>query len=359
MSAQPLKQKIIHIDCDCFYAAIEMRDDPSLKGLAIAVGGSSDRRGVISTCNYAARAYGVHSAMATGYALRICPELVLIPHHFNQYKEASQKMLRIFQDYTDKIEPLSLDEAFLDVSESDHFKGSATLLAREIRRRIEKEIGITASAGIAPNKFLAKIASDWNKPNGEFIITPSEVDDFVKKLPVEKLFGVGKVTKQKLKNLGIIYCSDIHRHDKYELTRIFGRFGDRLYQLSRGIDHRQVNTSRTRKSVSIEHTYPNDLTTLENCINEIPRLYHLFQERRDKSPVKAHIHKAFVKVKFADFSTTTIERRADLPSLEAYQGLLKEAYNRVDKPVRLLGLGVRFRESGALDEFTQLELFAR
>ena len=358
MSAMIEQRKIIHIDCDCFYAAIEMRDDPSLKNLAIAVGGSSDRRGVISTCNYTARAFGVRSAMATGYALRICPQLILIPHHFNKYKEASQKMNRIFQDYTDLIEPISLDEAFLDVSESAHCKGSATLIAREIRQRIEKEIGITASAGIAPNKFLAKIASDWEKPNGEFVILPNEIDDFVKKLPVKKLFGVGKVTTQKLKNLGITHCSDLHQHDRYELTKKFGRFGDRLYQLSRGIDHRRVNTSRTRKSISIEHTYPNDLPTLENCISEIPRLYLSFQERQKKSHSTSHIHKAFVKVKFADFSITTIERRADCPSLEAYQDLLKEAYHRVGQPVRLLGIGVRFKETQWLGEFTQLELLA-
>ncbi|MBV1880324.1 MAG: DNA polymerase IV [Pseudomonadales bacterium] len=350
-------RKIIHIDCDCFFAAIEMRDDPSLKTLAVAVGGSVDRRGVISTCNYTARAFGVHSAMATNYALRICPQLVLIPHHFNKYKEASEGMHHIFQDYTDLIEPLSLDEAFLDVSASTHCSGSATLMAREIRQRIKKEIGITASAGIATNKFLAKIASDWNKPNGEFVILPTEIEGFVKNLPVNKLFGVGKVTAQKLQNLGIIYCSDLHRHDKIELTKIFGRFGERLHQLSRGIDDRQVNTSRSRKSVSIEHTYPNDLHGIDSCIKEIPRLYQSFQERQRKSSSQKSIHKAFVKVKFADFSTTTVERRADCPTLEAYQDLLKEAYSRAEQPVRLLGIGVRFKEEQYLGNLAQLELF--
>jgi len=335
-----------------------MRDDPSLIGTPIAVGGSSDRRGVISTCNYMARAFGVRSAMATGYALRLCPQLILVPHRFDKYKEASKIMHEIFQDYTDQIEPLSLDEAFLDVSESEHCHGSATLVAREIRQRIEKEIGITASAGIAPNKFLAKIASDWKKPNGEFIILPTEIDNFVKDLPVNKLFGVGKVTAQNLKNVGITSCGDLHQYDQYELTKKFGNFGERLYNLSRGIDNRQVKTSRIRKSFSIEHTFPKDLPSLENCINEIPRLYQAFQERQKKTSTKACIHKAFVKVKFADFSSTTVERRADCPTLEAYQDLIKEAYLRSEQPVRLLGIGVRFKEILPLSDFTQLELFA-
>ena len=191
-------RKIIHVDCDCFYAAVEMRDNPSLIGKPIAVGGSTSRRGVLSTCNYEARAYGLHSAMPTAQALKLCPDVILLPHRFDAYKEASNKVNDIYRRYTEIIQPLSLDEAYLDVSEVDMLHGSATLIAQDIRQAIEKEVGITASAGIAPNKFLAKVASDWNKPNGQFVITPDQIADFMVQLPVKKIPGVGKKTAERL-----------------------------------------------------------------------------------------------------------------------------------------------------------------
>ena len=192
-------RKLIHADCDCFYAAVEVRDNPDLRGRPLAVGGSPEKRGVIATCNYEARDFGVRSAMASGQALRLCPDLLIVPPRMKHYQQVSRDIHSIFSHYTDLIEPLSLDEAYLDVSGSEHCHGSATLMAKELRQKVRTDVGIIISAGVAPNKFLAKIASDWNKPDGLFVITPDQVDEFVKKLPVNKLHGVGKVTAEKLR----------------------------------------------------------------------------------------------------------------------------------------------------------------
>jgi len=247
-------RKIIHIDCDCFYAAIEMRDDPSLRERPVAVGGSPERRGVVATCNYAARRFGVRSAMASSRAVKLCPELVLVPPRFEVYREASRQIARIYADYADTIEPLSLDEAFLDVTGSPHLEGSATRIALHIRGRIRREVGITASAGVAPNKFLAKIASDWNKPDGQLVVTPAEVNAFVRDLPVGKLFGVGKVTEEKLHQLGLFTCADIRARSPVELQRHVGSLGERLWRLAQGIDERPVEPFGRRKSLSVENT---------------------------------------------------------------------------------------------------------
>lgn len=212
-------RKIIHVDCDCFYAAIEMRDDPRLADKPLAVGGSAERRGVIATCNYEARAYGVRSAMPSRQALQLCPDLLIVKPRMDAYKAVSQEIHGIFRDYTDLIEPLSLDEAYLDVSACSHFAGSATRIADAIRRRVARELRITVSAGVAPNKFLAKIASDWQKPNGLFVITPAQVDEFVLALPVAKLHGVGKVTGQRLGRMGIQTCAQLLEWSKPALAR--------------------------------------------------------------------------------------------------------------------------------------------
>lgn len=218
----------------------------------MAVGGSSDRRGVITTCNYEARKFGVHSAMPSATARRLCPDLILIPGRMDVYKDVSKQMHKIFYEYTELVEPLSLDEAFLDVSESTLHHGSATLIAKEIRQRISDEIGITVSAGIAPNKFLAKIANDWNKPNGQFVITPDQIDDFIIKLPVKKIYGVGKAMAAKLAEKNIFTCEDIQKYSIFELTQRFGQMGLRLYNQSCGIDYRPVEADRRRKSLSVE-----------------------------------------------------------------------------------------------------------
>ncbi|WP_028449809.1 DNA polymerase IV [Chitinibacter tainanensis] len=336
-------RKIIHIDCDCFYAAVEMRDRPELRSQPIAIGGAPDQRGVISTCNYPARRFGVHSAMPTRTALRLCPQLVLLPHDFARYKAASQQVQAIFCDYTECIEPLSLDEAYLDVTGLSHCQGSATLMAQEIRARIEAEVGITASAGIAPNKLLAKIASDWRKPNGQFVITPEDVADFMPSLPVGKLWGIGKVTAARLSQLGLNTCADVQAWPQAELVRVLGRLGEALYWQARGQDERPVAVREQRKSLSVEHTYAQDLPDLAACLAQIPTLYADFSQRQSRAQADTP-HKAFVKIKFHDFTQTTMECIQPQPTPALYAQLLQQAWTRGAKPVRLLGLGVRYAE---------------
>lgn len=218
-------RKIIHVDMDCFFAAVEMRDNPALRDIPIAIGGSRERRGVISTANYPARKFGVRSAMPTGMALKLCPHLTLLPGRFDAYKEASNHIREIFSRYTSRIEPLSLDEAYLDVTDSVHCHGSATLIAQEIRQTIFNELQLTASAGVAPVKFLAKIASDMNKPNGQFVITPAEVPAFLQTLPLAKIPGVGKVSAAKLEAMGLRTCGDVQKCGLVTLLKRFGKFG--------------------------------------------------------------------------------------------------------------------------------------
>ncbi|MDF1677278.1 MAG: DNA polymerase IV [Legionellaceae bacterium] len=337
-------RKIIHIDMDCFYAAIEMRDYPSLKHKPIAVGGAPNRRGVISTCNYRARQFGVRSAMATGYALKLCPDLVIQPGRMDVYREESQFIRDIFAEYSDKIEPLSLDEAYLDVTGSQHHEGSASWIAEAIRARIYETRHLTASAGIAPNKSLAKIASDWHKPNGQKVITPEEVDSFMQNLPVRKLFGVGPVMESRLKTMGIQTCAELQQFSKIMLAEQFGSMGGRLYELSRGIDNREVESVRVRKSISVEKTYEIDLKTLDNCLSEVPSLLERLQVRIQCAGKASEIQHVFVKLKFDDFEQTTVERVSRTLDVALIHQLMGEGFERKARPVRLLGLGVRLTD---------------
>lgn len=350
-------RKIIHCDADCFFAAIEMRDDPSLREHPVAVGGGAEGRGVISTCNYKARVFGVHSAMPSGLAKRLCPDLIILPHRMDAYRDASLAMRRIFFDYTEYVEPLSLDEAFLDVSHSEHCRGSATLIAEEIRRRVTTEIGITVSAGVAPNRFLAKVASDWRKPDGLYVITPDRIDEFVLPLPVQKIHGVGKVLAARLGDMGVKTCGDLQAMSMFKLVREFGRMGLRLYQLSRGKDDNPVSLGRRRKSMSVEHTYPKDLPNLAACIDELPALLDLLSVRLAGLDGDYKIIKLFVKLKFADFTVTTLERAANEVSSGFFRELCQEAFERRHMPVRLLGLGARFYDLREDRAFHQLSLF--
>ncbi|HZV67477.1 MAG TPA: DNA polymerase IV [Telluria sp.] len=347
-------RKIIHCDCDCFYAAVEMRDNPALRSLPVAVGGRVDQRGVIATCNYEARRYGIHSAMATAQAMQRCPSLVLLPPAMEKYRAASRQILAIYRDYTDLVEPLSLDEAYLDVTDSAHCKGSATLIAQEIRRRIFETVGITASAGVAPNKFVAKIASDWHKPDGLFLVRPDEVDAFVAALPVKKLFGVGKVTAAKLNKLGAQTCADLRSWTLPELQHHFGRFGARLHDLCRGIDKRAVSSSQERKSVSVEETYTPDVPDLPACLALLPELFDSLQARVKRCGAEKNVHKLYVKIRFADFHHTTVECVGTVPLMAQFEKLMETGYLRGKQPVRLLGVGVRL---GAADHLDQLSLF--
>ena len=342
-------RKIVHCDCDCFYASIEMRDNPELLGKPLAVGGSPERRGVVATCNYEARKFGIHSAMASATARKRCPQLIIIKPDMEKYREASRAIHEIFRFYTDIIEPLSLDEAYLDVSQCDAFEGGATRIAEAIRNQVRETIGITISAGIAPNKFLAKIASDWNKPDGQFVVMPDQVADFVARLPVKKLHGVGKVTAAKMHRLGIQTCGDIRKLTGDELSKYFGSFGERLKQLSLGIDNRPVQIERIRKSVSVENTYASDLPSLQACLDELPALQKQLESRLERLDGKYKIQKQFVKIKFHDFVQTTVESLSHSLDSENYYGLCKDGFARGDKPVRLLGLGVRVLPADAED----------
>lgn len=349
------QRKIVHIDCDCFYAAIEMRDDPRLAGRPLAVGGSPEQRGVVATCNYEARAWGIHSAMPMRTALKLCPDLNVVRPRMDAYREVSREIHGIFRDYTDQIEPLSLDEAYLDVSSATHHGGSGTLIAREIRQRVWEQLRITVSAGVAPNKFLAKIASDWRKPNGLFVITPDEVEAFVAELPVGKLHGVGKVTAERLTRLGIRTCRELREWDRLALLREFGSFGERLWHLARGIDERPVQVDSRRQSLSVETTFDQDLPNLAACLAELPDLYDELQRRLTRLDQNYRIGKPFVKLKFHDFTQTTLEQAGAGWDPDSYRLLLGQAFARGDKPVRLIGLGVRLVDLQGVQE--QLRLF--
>lgn len=347
-------RKIIHIDMDYFYAQVEEREDPSLNGKPIAVGGNSDRRGVLCTSNYIAREYGVRSAMSTKIALSRCSNLIVIKPNFSLYKEISENIRSIFKEYTDLIEPLSLDEAYLDVTENPQHGNSATLIAQDIRQKIWDKERLTASAGIAPNKFLAKVASDWKKPNGQFTIAPRQVEQFILQLNVKKISGVGPVMTQKLNDMQIYTCADLQRFTIDDCIKHFGKMGIALYERARGIDHKPVVSNRIRKSLSVEETYARDLPDLAACLAELPVLLEKLEERLARSQHKS-IHKLFVKVKFSDFSQTTVEHIDTIIDLQKYQPLMKEAFLRGSKAVRLLGVGVRFKDPTE-DDFEQLSL---
>jgi len=337
-------RKIIHCDCDCFYASVEMRDDPNLRGRPLAVGGASDRRGVISTCNYEARSFGVRSAMPSAQAKKLCPDLIVVPGNMKKYREVSGQIRDIFLEYSEIIEPLSLDEAFLDVSDSGRCQGSATLIAEEIRRRVRAELGITISAGVAPNKFLAKIASDWRKPDGLTVITPDAVDQFVLRLPVAKIHGVGRVTAEKMQRQGIRTCADLRRFSLIELTQAYGKFGRRLYELCRGVDERPVSGDGSRKSVSVEHTFNEDLCALDEWLEQLTILYMRLLERLENLDRRYQISGATVKVKYGDFSLATQERASQSGRISEFRQLLQQCWDRRAAPIRLLGLGVKLRD---------------
>jgi len=339
-------RKIIHLDMDCFYAAVELRERPELSGQPVAVGGGS-RRGVVTTCNYEARKFGVHSAMPGFQARQRCPHLVFLPTRFDLYRAESAKIRRILREVTPLVEPLSLDEAYLDVTGLDRY---AWDIAKEIRRRIFDETRLTASAGIAPNKMLAKIASDWRKPNGQFAITPDQVEIFLRDLPVRKIWGVGPKSAEKFKNQGVHTCGDLQKFTLSELVRQWGKWGHELYHLCRGQDDRPVEPNQVRKSLSNECTFPDNLITLDECREALDALVTELEEEVRTKAADRPVHKAFVKVKFADFTRTTRECVSAHPTRETYQALLVEARQRRAQPIRLLGSGVRFAEEAGDDE---------
>lgn len=345
-------RKIIHIDMDCFYAAIEARDNPELHGKPLAVGGAPDARGVVATCSYEARKFGVHSAMPMKTAVRLCPQMIRVPPRMAVYREVSQQIQAIFADYTDLMEPLSLDEAYLDVSRARQYQGSATLIAKEIRARIWQEQQLTASAGIAPNKFLAKVASDWHKPNGQYVILPQAIAEFMLTLPVKRIPGVGNVTAERMASLGVRTCADLQSWSVQRLCDEFGRFGSRLYELARGIDLRSVSVDNSYKSISVEDTFVTDLPDLAACYAELPALFVALEQRLAKAQASQRLvpKSLVVKLRFHDFVTTTAQTTTSVVEQRLFLPLIQQAWERRAAPVRLLGIGVHFAGPWALKQ---------
>lgn len=345
-------KKIIHVDMDCYYAAVEMRENPGLEHLPIAVGGDSER-GVLSTCNYVARQYGLHSAMSTRKAKQLCPDLVLLSGNMALYKSISQQIRAIFADYTDIIEPLSLDEAYLDVTDSELFGGSATLIAEDIRKRIFQETGLTASAGVSSCKFVAKVASEVNKPNGICVVTPEQLQTFIHQLPVKAIPGVGKVMQKRLAKMDVEYCRDLLPFSLKELEQRFGKMGACLYQRIRGVDNRTVSSHRIIKTTSVETTFARDISAFELDKSLLIKLSERLATRlaKDNKP----INKLQVKLKFDDFVLKTKEYQFSYLDLDVYLQMLRDlASLRPEHKIRLIGIGVGYGS----EHQEQMALFA-
>jgi DNA polymerase-4 len=336
-----VQRKIIHIDMDAFFASVEQRDNPDLRGKPIAVGGSRSR-GVVAAASYEARKYGVKSAMPSSLAARKCPQLIFVRPRFDAYKAVSNQIRAIFFDYTDLVEPLSLDEAFLDVTQNKKNFPSASLIAEEIRIRIYQELNLTASAGVSVNKFLAKVASDENKPNGQFLIAPDQIDDFSAKLEINKFFGIGKVTSERLMRMGIHTGNDLRRFSRPALVQIFGKSGAYYYNICRGIDERAVKPDRVRRSVGAERTFNEDLGDLMQQESALLEIAEEVSRRLKSGEYKGKT--VSVKLRYADFSTFTRsksfhEYTDDLDDIATTAiGLLNE--HPREQPFRLLGISV-------------------
>jgi DNA polymerase-4 len=337
-------RKIIHIDMDAFYASVEQRDRPELKGKPVIVGGDPNSRGVVAACSYEARKFGIHSAMPSSRAYKLCPHAVFLRPRFDVYRSVSNDIREIFQEYTDIVEPLSLDEAFLDVTKNKRGIASATLIAQEILKKIYEKTGqLTASAGVSFNKFLAKVASDFNKPNGITVITPDDATDFIDKLPIRKFFGVGKVTEEKMHNLGIITGADLKKMDKERLINIFGKAGNYFYNIAQGIDNRPVETEWIRKSIGKETTFSEDIDDKEQMIEILNQLAVKIENilKRDGREGMT----VTLKVKYFDFQSitrriTVSEPIADADIIMKYVSSLLDNTEAGMKKVRLLGISI-------------------
>jgi len=343
---------------DAFFASVEQLDNPELRGKPVAVGGSGDRS-VVAAASYEARKFGVRSAMPSVIARRLCPELIFVKHNFSRYTEVSERIREIFREYTDMIEPLSIDEAFLDVTEDKMKIGSATIIARRIRDEIKSVTGLTASAGISVNKFLAKIASDINKPDGQFLIRPEEAEKFIEGLPVEKFYGIGKVTSQKMHKLGIHTGADLKKWDLVSLVRNFGKAGVFFYEIVRGIDERPVEPDQERKSVGTELTYEKDLTTRFEIIAELYKLEKELMERIEHAETSGRT--ITMKIKYSDFRQITRSktlqkyiRNFDMLHKEVTE--IRKSLKLEGSRIRLLGLSISNLESEECED-RQLYLF--
>ncbi|MBE9029558.1 DNA polymerase IV [filamentous cyanobacterium LEGE 11480] len=339
----PLQRKIIHIDMDAFYASVEQRDNPALRGKPVAVGGSPDKRGAVAAASYEARQYGVKSAVPSRTAQQRCPQLIFVKPRFAVYREVSQQIRTIFADYTDLVEPVAFDEAYLDVTENKIDSPSAKRIAQMIRDRIFTETQLTASAGISVNKFLAKMASDLNKPNGMAVILPEQAADFVAQLPVEKFHGIGKATTSKLHDMAIFTGADLRARSEAELLQRFGKVGRFYYRIARGQDDRPVVPNRVRKSVSVETSYDPDLRerdVIEHSLNQLAMKLYDRVSKLEKSG-----YTLILKIKFADYQQITRNHTQTtvFDSLEVVRLVALSMLEEVDlsgKSIRLLGLGI-------------------
>jgi DNA polymerase-4 len=338
-----MSRKIIHIDMDAFYASVEQRDDPGLAGRPVIVGGLPGHRGVVSAASYEARKFGIHSAMPTSVALRLCPGCAVIFPNFEKYRDISMSLRAMYDEYTDAVEPLSLDECYLDVTTNKQDVGSATEIATRLKERIKRELNLTASAGVAPNKLIAKIASDFNKPDGLTVVAPGSVDRFMKELPVKKIWGVGKKTWEVMQKLGIETGADLQAYSLQELAGMFGIFGETLYYYCRGIDDRPVISEHEIKSVSHETTFDSDILDMGYLDETLRQLVDRTCDRMHRYGVKGRT--ITVKVKYDDFTQVTRSM-----TCEFYTSDADEIYNACrelmlkteagHRKVRLIGAAV-------------------
>lgn len=356
-----MHRKIIHIDMDAFYASVEQRDHPELRGKAIAVGGSPEGRGgVVATASYEARRFGVRSAMPSKKAQQLCADLIFVRPRFDAYKEVSRKVREIFRRYTDLIEPLSLDEAYLDVTQDKQQIGSAIDIAKLIKEAIKDELQLTASAGISINKFIAKIASDMNKPDGLTFIGPSKVESFVEKLAVEKFHGVGKVTAEKMKSMNLHTGADLKKLSEPELVKLFGKVGRFYFKIVRGIDERPVEPNQETKSIGAEDTFAQDLSALEEMDTELDKIAQTVCRRLQERQLKGRT--LTLKIKYHDFKLITRSRSFTEPlnDLSTIAVTAKELLRGTepDKKIRLLGISMANFGTSNLDSASgQLALF--
>ncbi|ORU91219.1 MAG: DNA polymerase IV [Cycloclasticus sp. symbiont of Poecilosclerida sp. N] len=354
------QRKIIHIDMDAFFASVEQRDNPELQGMPVIVGGQPNSRGVVAACSYEARQFGIHSAMPCSRAHRLCPQAIFIKPRFEAYKEVSKKNREIFWRYASDVEPLSLDEAYLDVSQNKQFEGSATRIAQAIKRDIQAETKLIASAGVSYNKFLAKVASDIDKPDGLYVITPAQGAAFVATLPIGKFYGVGPVTEKKMQQLGIKVGSDLRQKSLLDLTAHFGKSGDYYYHIARGVDHRPVNSTRVRKSLGKETTFKQDIANTDELIarlNVLAETVFINLQTNDLIPKTITL-----KIKYADFQTATRAHssQSNITKLSQIRALIPELLLRTNagkQGVRLIGITAsNFAQKKALKKELQFDL---
>jgi len=351
-------RKIIHVDMDAFFASVEQMDDPKLRGKPVAVGGGSSR-GVVAAASYEARKFGVRSAMPGFKAKQKCPHLIFVPPRFKRYKELSYQIREVFMEYTDLVEPLSLDEAYLDVTVNKPNIESAIKIAKQIKSKIKNNVGLTASAGVSINKFLAKVASDLHKPDGLSVILPEDVQAFIDQLPIEKFYGIGKSTATKMKSLGIETGKDLYQYAEIDLIKNFGKFGRYLYKVVRGNDDREVSADRIRKSISVERTFEDDLVNVKEVEEKIKIVNEKLGLALERTKIKGKTIN--LKIKYNDF--TTITRSKSVKSFTCDTQLIEsicwELFEQLDwdgKGIRLLGLGLSNLDTEQNEQQLEFEL---